>query len=141
SSYLLALYGGLALATAGGALPAGVALGVAFAIRPEALLVAVALLAARAWRTWRTPAALGQLARTAGGFLLLAVPCWLWFHAPLGVWTPTPKLGAFHAAVTDWRLEERKIGTHHGSTHGEGTVAAAARELPVAFGQYPHNAI
>src|SRR5574341_775355 len=43
SAYLLALYGALALAAAERPLPAGLAIGAAFAIRPEALLPAAAL--------------------------------------------------------------------------------------------------
>ncbi len=43
SAYFLALYGGLALAGAARGLPAGLALGAAFALRPEALVPAGAL--------------------------------------------------------------------------------------------------
>ena len=141
SGYLLALYGGLALAVAGRAFPAGLGLGTAFAIRPEALVPVLAVAIVELVQALRARVAPRRAATFALGFLALAVPCWLWFHATLGVWTPTPKLGAFHAAVTDWRVEEKRLGTHATHAGGGAALSAAIRELPVALAQYPANAL
>ncbi|HET7225953.1 MAG TPA: hypothetical protein VFK69_09610 [Candidatus Eisenbacteria bacterium] len=139
SAYLLVLYAALALAAGGRALGAGLGIGAAFAIRPEALLPAAALAVGDAWRarraTWR------PLAAFAAGFLVLAIPCWLWFHATLGVWTPTPKLGAVRAAVTDWRSEERRLRPGVTPVPPHATLADAARELPHALAGAPANAL
>src|SRR5262245_1653655 len=109
SAYLLALYGALAIAAAGRAAPAGLAIGVAYAIRPEALVPAAAL-AVRELRTGlRNAASWRSLAFAAGAFLVVAVPCWLFYHALLGEWTVTPKLSAFRVAGETWREEEERF--------------------------------
>lgn len=140
SAYFLALYGGLALAAAARALPAGLALGAAFAIRPEALVPAGALAVgagARALRGRLTPRtwALG-----AGGFLALAVPCWMWFNATLGEWTLTPKLGALKPVVREWRTDEPRLRTPATPRH-EGAIESLAKNGPAALRQYPSNAL
>ncbi|MBI5710830.1 MAG: hypothetical protein HZC42_11085 [Candidatus Eisenbacteria bacterium] len=136
SPYFLALYGGLALAAAARTLPAGLALGAAFAIRPEALVPAGALVARTlrgrtAWRAW----VLG-----ATGFLALAVPCWLWFHATLGEWTLTPKLGALKPVVTEWRTDEPRLRAPATPRH-QGPLETLAKNGPAALRQYPSNAL
>ena len=139
SAYFLALYGGLALAAAARGLPAGLAMGVAFAIRPEALVPAGALAAGGAERAFRGSLRPRPAWLAAAGFLLVAVPCWLWFHATLGGWTVTPKLGALRPTVTDWRLDEPRLSPAPAPRGGGlGTLAHATA---VAVRQYPSNAL
>jgi hypothetical protein len=108
SAYLLALYGALALVTRNG-LGSGLLLGAAYLIRPEALVPAGALAARGAWRWARGRTAPRQVLLGAAGFVALAVPCVLWYHATMGEWTPSPKLVHVHAAVTDWRTIEPRF--------------------------------
>jgi hypothetical protein len=144
SAFLLALFGGLLLAARGRALTAGLALGAAFAIRPEAIVTALVLGAIAAWRAARGRLSWRIAARGAAGFLALAIPCWIYFHATLGVWTLTPKVGAFQEAVRDWRQTEVKLAPQGPETAAEararGTLETLARNGPDAVRQYPANA-
>ena len=108
SAYLLGLYGALALAAAARAGPAGLAIGAGFTIRPEALLPAAAL-AVREMRGGLPSPALRRLAFAGIGFLLMAVPCWLYFHATLGQWTLSPKLVLIRTASESWQAEEARF--------------------------------
>ncbi len=143
SAYLLALYGGLALAAASRSLPAGSAIGAAFAIRPEALVPALALGAGAAGRSARRRLPVRSLAWALAGFLILAAPCWLYFHATLGVWTPTPKLGGLHATITDWRTVEPRLAP--GASPESGSPYAGLSTLTqnwrLGVRQYPANAL
>jgi Dolichyl-phosphate-mannose-protein mannosyltransferase len=132
AAYLLALCVALALAAAERPLPTGLALGAAFAIRPEALLMTAALGVRRALarRDIMRALALGSF-----GFLVCAIPCWLWFHAMLGTWTLSPKLADFHATAADWRVMEPRLAT--GATPSPG----AWRTIAVALAQYPAHAL
>jgi hypothetical protein len=139
SAYLLALYGGLALAAAARTAGSGLALGAAFAIRPEALVPAAALAGGGVVRALRGRLGPYRLAAGAAGFLVLAIPCWLWFHATLGEWTLTPKVGALRAAVLHWRADEPHLKP--APARPAGFVATLARNGPVAVRQYPSNAL
>ncbi len=108
SSYLLAFYGALALVPAG-ALGSGLLLGAAYLIRPEALVAAGVLALRGAWRLTRRRTAPRHALLGVAGFLALAVPCWLWYHATLGAWTLSPKLVLARATVTDWRTVEPRL--------------------------------
>ena len=109
SAYVLALYGGLAMAAGGRPGPAGLAIGAGFAIRPEALLPAFALAVRETIRVARRLAAPRGLAFVLVGFLAFAIPCWLYFHATLGRWTATPKVAALRAPAASWQEEERQF--------------------------------
>jgi hypothetical protein len=140
SAYFLALYGGLALLAAGRPLPSGLALGAAFATRPEALLPATVLALGGLVRALRGRARPRAVALGVGGFLLVAVPCWLWFHATLGEWTLTPKVEVAVAVAEDWRLTEARIG----APAEDGPRGLAGRLLhhgPGLLRQYPGNAV
>lgn len=136
SVYVLALYGALALAASARAGPAGLALGAGFAIRPEALLPAAALALGGGLRGIRRSPAARPLAFATAGFLVLAVPCWIYFHATLGAWTVTPKLAAFRAPGASWQAEEQRfLGTSPAAIAPESPslarrVAEAARHAP-----------
>jgi hypothetical protein len=135
SAYLLALYGALAFAASGRAGPAGLALGAGFAIRPEALLPAAALAVREGVRVARRSAAPRLLAIAAAGFLILAIPCWIYFHATLGAWTLTPKLAAFRAPGASWQAEEaRFLGP------SRGVAGPEAAPLPMRIGDAVRHA-
>lgn len=138
SAYFLALYGGLALAGAAHGLRSGLALGAAFALRPEALVPAGVLAVGGALRVLRGAVRPRTIGLAAVGFLAVALPCWLWFHATLGEWTLTPKLGALRPVVTDWRLDEPRLAP---ATASRGLIETLTRNGPVALRQYPANAI
>jgi hypothetical protein len=139
SAYFLALYGGLALAGAARGLPSGLVLGVAFALRPEALVPVGALAAGALARTFRGRARSRAPWFAAAGFLAVAIPCWLWFHATLGTWTLTPKVGALRPVVTQWRQDEPRLAPAP-APHA-GLVEILARNGPAALRQYPSNAV
>ena len=98
-----------------------------------------ALAVGGALRTLRGVARPRTLALAAAGFLAVALPCWLWFHATLGEWTLTPKVGAVRPVVTDWRRDEPHLGTAAASR--EGLLEILARNGPAALRQYPSNAV
>ena len=120
SAYFLALYGTLALAAVVRPLASGLAAGAAFAIRPEALVPAAALAVREALgRRGAAPTEHGlrragrrhSWVRVALGFLVLAAPCWLYFHATLGAWTLTPKVtAAVRNPGATWRADEPRLG-------------------------------
>ena len=139
SAYFLALYGGLALVGAARGLSSGLALGAAFAVRPEALVPAGALAVGGALRSLRGAVRPRTLALAAAGFLVVAIPCWLWFHATLGEWTLTPKVGALRPVVTDWRRDEPRLRAQPAPR--EGLLETLARNGPAALRQYPSNAV
>jgi len=139
SAYFLALYGGLALAGAARGLPSGLALGAAFALRPEALVPAGALAAGAVVRTFRDRVRARTPWLAAAGFLAVAFPCWLWFHATLGTWTLTPKVGALRPVVTEWRQDEPRLAP--APAPQAGLVETLARNGPAAVRQYPSNAV
>ena len=138
SAYFLALYGGLALAGAARGLSSGLALGVAFALRPEALVPAGALAVGGVLRALRGSVRPRTLGLAAAGFLAIAIPCWLWFHATLGEWTLTPKVGALRPVVTDWRRDEPRLAP---ASAPRGLIETLARNGPEALRQYPSNAV
>ncbi len=137
SAYFLALYGGLALAGAARGLTSGLVMGAAFALRPEALIPAGALAVGGALGTVRGAVRRRTLGLGMLGFLALAIPCWVWFHATLGTWTLTPKVVALRPVVTDWRLDEPRLAP---AAVPKGLADALARNGPVALRQYPSNA-
>ena len=143
SAYLLALYGALALAAVERPLPAGLAIGAAFAIRPEALLPAAALAVREATRgPQAAPAARGRsLALAALGFLVLATPCWLYFHATLGEWTLTPKVEALRAPSASWVMDEPRLGGPAPARERFGVLERVTRHGPEAIRHYPANAL
>lgn len=138
SAYFLALYGGLALAGAARGPAAGLALGAAFALRPEALVPAGALAVGGVLGVVRGAVRPRTVGLAAAGFLAIAIPCWLWFHATLGEWTLTPKLVALRPVVTDWRTDEPRLAP---ATAPRGLIETLARNGPAALRQYPSNAI
>jgi len=138
SAYLLAVYGGLALAAAARGLPSGLALGAAFALRPEALVPAAALAVGGSLGTLRGAVRPRTVGLAAAGFLAFAFPCWLWFHATLGEWTLTPKLAALRPVVTDWRQDEPRLAP---ASEPQGLIETLARNGPAALRQYPSNVV
>jgi len=138
SAYFLALYGGLALAGAARGLSSGLALGAAFALRPEALVPAGALAVGGALGALRGVLRPRTLGLGAAGFLVVAVPCWLWFHATLGEWTLTPKIVALRPVVTDWRQDEPRLAP---ASAPRGLLETLVRNGPAAVRQYPSNVV
>jgi len=140
SAYTLALYGALAFAAAGRTGVSGLALGAGFAIRPEAMLPAAALAVRELVRVARRSATPKALALGAAGFLVLAIPCWIYFHASLGAWTLTPKLAAFRAPGASWKAEElRFLAPSSGATRPED--ASIGRRVGAALRYAPANAV
>jgi hypothetical protein len=149
SAYLLALYGAVALAAAARPLGAGFVAGAAFAIRPEGLFTGVLLAARELARPaargsdqpgWRRPRRIGAAARVAAGVLVVAVPCCFYFHATLGVWTLSPKIGALRAPVTSWRAEEPRLEPAADAVPAYTLGDRVARFGPSALAHYPRNA-
>jgi hypothetical protein len=138
SAYFLALYGALALAGAR-SWGAGAALGAGFAIRPEALLPAAVLALGGSRSCRRGSLRPATLARAAAGFLVFAVPCWLYFHSTLGEWTMTPKVSALRTAV-EWRQEEPRIEPR-ATAPSLGPVERVLRFGPDAVRRYPGRAL
>ena len=138
SAYLLALYGALALAVAR-PLGTGLALGAAFAIRPEALLPAAALVAREGVRIVRRAARPRALALIAAGFLALAIPCWFYFHAEFGAWTLTPKLEDVRGGRTSWMQDEPRLGSAIPVSERFGVIERVARHVPELVRSYPAN--
>jgi hypothetical protein len=138
SSYVFALYSGLALAVAARPLLAGFSLGAAFAIRPEALLPALALAIREAWQGAAAARRAVTAALFVAGFLVLAAPCWTYIRATWGEWTLTPKIGAFRAP-TSWQTEESKLGVR-ADTAGYG-IERVVHNAPAALSHYPANAL
>lgn len=137
SAYVFALYGALALAATARALPAGLGIGAAFAIRPEALLPGLALLIRGLRGGGRRP--MVPAALLVVGFLVLAAPCWVYIHATWGEWTLTPKVGAFRAP-TSWQVEEAKLGSAAPEPGGYG-LDGFLRRAPETLAHYPANAV
>jgi hypothetical protein len=140
SAFILLLHVTLCFAASRRPAASGLALGAAFAVRPEALVTAAALAVREVVRVAREKTSLQGLAFGAAGFLVLAVPCWIYFHATLGAWTLTPKIGALHATTTDWRLDERRLSVAPPGEKSRGAVAILIENGPVAVQQYPSNA-
>ena len=138
SAYFLALYGALALAGAR-SWGAGPALGAGFAIRPEALLPAAVLALGGSLACRRGSLRAVTLARAAAGFMVFAVPCWLYFHATLGEWTLTPKVSALRSAV-EWRQEEPRI-ERRATAPPINPVERVLRYGPEAVRGYPGRAL
>jgi hypothetical protein len=139
SAYVLALWAALAWASAERPVPTGLAAGAAFAIRPEALVPAAALVVREAVRRPRATA-LPRVALVLGGFLLLAAPCWGYFRITRGEWTLTPKLGAFHVTSQNWRVLEHQLGRRDSepATYG---VEQMLSDLPGVLARAPGNAL
>ena len=138
SAYFLALYAGLALAARPFA--AGLSLGAAMTIRPEGLLSAAALLAHDAWRSLTRRGPAKTLAALALGFLILAVPCWIYFRVTLGEWTVTPKVVALRAPAATWRANEPRL-TPETPGARYGLVDRVRHEGPRALAAYPRQAL
>lgn len=139
SAYLLALYGALELAASARAFPAGLALGAAFAIRPEALLPALVLGVGAAWRVLRGQTPRSRLLLGVAGFVALAVPCWIYLHAATGVWTITPKLELFRAP-TSWRQDEARVTAPEPASSRFGLIERVTRHGGQALASWPANA-
>jgi hypothetical protein len=74
-----------------------------------------------------------------GGFLIVAVPTWVWFHATLGEWTLTPKISAFRVGGESWQEQEKHFGAADSSAaYGLDRLRA---DLPGALARYPANAL
>jgi hypothetical protein len=138
SAYFLALYGALALAGARSWI-AGPVLGAGFAIRPEALLPAAVLAVGGSLACRRGSLRAMTLARAAAGFMVFAVPCWLYFHATLGEWTMTSKVGALRSTV-EWRQEEPRIESR-ATAPPIGPLERVLRYGPDAVRRYPGRAL
>ncbi|HVP40012.1 MAG TPA: hypothetical protein VMS93_12600, partial [Candidatus Saccharimonadales bacterium] len=137
--FFLALYAGVALAAA--PLSAGLLLGLAYATRPEGLVPMAALGLRQAWRGLRRASRWGGLVLLSAGFLLLAVPCWIYFHATLGHWTLSPKAAILRDPALSWRAYEPRASQAPAAAFGSGGV----RSLPAAAGEalrfLPANAL
>ncbi len=141
SAYFLALWLAVAVVAAGRAFRGGLLTGAAFAIRPEALVPGAALALRETWHAWHGRAGWRGPLRFAAGFVLMALPCWLWFHATLGEWTLTPKAGAFRAPAASWQEEERRLRSDSlraATTPGAGEGTPGAGE---SLRYYPQNAL
>jgi hypothetical protein len=140
SAYILLLHAALALVATRRAPFAGLTMGAAFAVRPEALVTAVALAVGAAARALRWKTGWKPLAWGTTGFVILALPCWMYFHATLGEWTLTPKIGALRTTTTDWRVDERRLRTEAREEEPAGALDLLIRNGPAAITQYPANA-
>jgi len=138
AAYFLALYTGLALATRPFA--AGVSLGAAFAIRPEGLLATAGMALVDGIRAARRTLAPRAVVLLALGFLLLAVPCWLYFRSTLGEWTLTPKLVALKAPSSEWRSQEPRLGARPSGAR-YALIDRLRRDGPAAARAYPRQAL
>lgn len=140
AAYMLALYGALALLAYGRSLAGGAALGFAFAVRPEALLPATVLFTTGVIRALRRRARLRPLMLGLAGFLLLAAPCWLYFHTTHGVWTVTPKIEALRAPTQSWTADEPRIEMPQDPAARFGVMERFRNHGPAALRSYPANA-
>lgn len=142
SMFLLTTCAGMACLEQGRGLLSGLSFGVAFATRPEAVILALVgagrefVLSRRHGRTNR--AALLLLL----GFGLVAAPCLVYFRVTTGVWTPTPKISALHAPVLDWRSAEPRAGSGFTTSNAErfGVWERLGGEGRAALRNYPRNA-
>lgn len=133
SAFLLAVYVAVAVAP----LLSGAAAGAAFAIRPEGLLPALALFVRQL--ALPNPKRLVGASLLLGGFLIVAIPTWVWFHATLGEWTLTPKISAFRVGGESWQEQEKHFGAADSSAaYGLDRLTA---DLPGALARYPANAV
>jgi len=148
SAFVLALYGALALVAparggqrAWAAPAAGLALGAAFAIRPEALVAAAALAALALLALARRRASPRAIGLAAAGFLAVAAPCWLYFHAEFGAWTITPKIEALRVEAGSWRAEEVRPGAATPAAERFDLGSRLARFGGAALARYPARAL
>jgi hypothetical protein len=137
SAYLLALYGALALAPR--PLAAGLAIGAAFAIRPEALVPAAALALREIVRRVRGATTIRAPLLFVAGFLALAIPCWVYFHAEFGTWTLSPKLEDIRRAGSTWVEAEPRLGPALPARERFGVLERLARTGPDLVRRYPAN--
>jgi hypothetical protein len=130
ATYVTALFAGLALAAADRPLAAGLAMGFAYATRPEGLLpAAVTVLVLARARGWNAAA------RALAGVLAMSIPCWLYFHANWGGWTLSPKLGVFPAPPRTWQAQEALLRvTPAGADTTSGMLPRAIQALGGAPG-------
>jgi hypothetical protein len=138
SAYLFALFGALALSESS-AWAAGLLMGAAYAIRPEALLPAGVLAARGLWRLAHGRGRKRHALLAAATFLVIALPCVTWYHAVTGRWTVSPKLVNVGAAATDWRkveptLEDSPLSAPVRSTAQR--IAAFAHNLKIGAERY-----
>ncbi|MFI5372192.1 MAG: hypothetical protein ACHQ52_11605 [Candidatus Eisenbacteria bacterium] len=134
ATYITALYAGLALAARARPITSGLAMGFAYATRPEGLLPAAALVGAG----MRSPGGRRVAALVLAGVLALAIPCWLYFHATWGGWTVSPKLGVFPAPARSWQAQEAMLrATPIGADSTEGVMPRAGE----AFANAPRTAL
>jgi hypothetical protein len=133
ATYVTALFTGLALAATGRSLAAGLAMGLAYATRPEGLLPAAVTVLVLA-RSRGAGAALRSLA----GVLAIAIPCWLYFHANWGGWTLSPKLGVFPAPPRTWQAQEALLRVSPIGADSTGGMLPRAAE---ALGGAPGTAL
>ena len=137
SAYLLALYAALALADR--PLASGLGAGVAFGIRPEALVPAAALAVRQIALRVRGAATTRSVVLLAAGFLALAIPCWLYFHAEFGAWTLTPKLEDVRRAGASWVEAEPRLGPALPAGQRFGVLERLAHAGPELVRHYPAN--
>ena len=131
ATYLTALTAGIAFAALAMPLPAGLALGFAYATRPEGLLPAALVVLAML----RSPGRARAAALALAGVLAIAIPCWLYFHATWGGWTLSPKLGVFPAPPSSWQANEALLrATPIGADSTAGVLPRAVRALGGAPG-------
>jgi hypothetical protein len=74
------------------------------------------------------------------GFLVFAIPCWIYIHATWGQWLLSPKVSAIRAPYLPG--QDEAIGFGGGAAAPEVEVGAARvlRHLPDALASYPANA-
>ncbi len=137
SAYVAVLYLGLAAFSAPVVTPGwrraaagGLALGCAFAIRPEALATILALAGIVAGARRRLPAR--SVLAAAGACLVVVLACIFWYHQTLGTWTLTPKIAALHEVERDWRTVEPHVADAAASAGPLATrLVASVRAWPV----------
>lgn len=133
SAFALFLLAGLFAVTAGRALLAGLVLGFAFVIRPEAALVAplAALLGLRGGRAWL---------RFALGASLVLLGYAAFLRAELGVWTVTPKTFLVRAPAETPSAFEYRAEDAAPATPRPGTAPRLAAAAPALFRHAPRVA-
>ncbi len=97
---------GLAARRSGHMIFGGLAVGLAYAIRPEGVVTAAVLMIAGVRRWASDPSSRRAMLAAALAWALVVLACVLWYHATLDAWTLTPKTAALHEAARDWRAAE-----------------------------------
>lgn len=134
-AYIAVLYLGLAalvmMTRWPRALLGGLALGCAYAIRPEGLIAILVLAVTGVVAVARRRLAVRPALVAALTCLVVVLACIGWYHQTLGTWTLTPKSAALHAAEQDWRAVELHAGEAVGHTRPLASrLAASVRAWP-----------